>query len=109
MAYKSELEALILGALRDESRHGYGIAQVIRADSEGLLKLVDNQIYPILHRLEQEGFVEAEWQPQGNKPPRKVYSLTDKGKQKLEQHRENWKEYASAFGTILGLKELRNA
>ena len=102
MAYKSELEALILGALREGPLHGYRIALAIREKSEEALKMGDNQIYPTLHRLESDGLVVAEWQQQLGKPARKVYSLTETGNGRLEQHRKEWQRYAANFTAVLG-------
>lgn len=102
MGYKHELEALILGALMDGPLHGYRIAQSIRARGEGLLKMGDNQIYPTLHRLEEDGLVKADWVPQEGKPARKVYELSDQGKSCLERHQKEWKRYVATFNTLIG-------
>ena len=109
MGYKSELEALVLGALRDGPLHGYKIAVAIRAKSEGALKVGDNQIYPTLHRLEEEALVVAEWQPQVGKPARKVYALTPSGFSRLEVHQEQWKKYVSNFTAVIGMGGVSNA
>ena len=108
MAYKPEIEALVLGALREGPLHGYRIAAAIKAKSEGVLKLGDNQIYPILHRLEEEGLVSAEWQTQLGKPARKVYALTASGSGRLETHKKNWLEYVSTFSSVIGADGVGN-
>jgi len=102
VGYKAELEALVLGALREEPLHGYRIALAIRAKSEEALKLGDNQIYPTLHRLESEGLVVAEWQTQLGKPARKVYALTPAGTTKLELRRKEWERYAAGITALIG-------
>ncbi|HLK13898.1 MAG TPA: helix-turn-helix transcriptional regulator [Fimbriimonadaceae bacterium] len=102
MAYKAELEALILGALRDEPLHGYRIALSIRERSADALKLGDNQVYPTLHRLEHEGLVVAEWHQQTGKPARKVYSLTPVGTARLEELRKEWGKYAAGITALIG-------
>lgn len=109
MGYKAELEALVLGALRDGPLHGYLIAQAIRRQSEGALKMGDNQIYPTLHRLEAEGLVTADWEIQTGKPSRKVYSLTHSGSTRLEEHRKSWQAYSANFMAVLGRPEAGNA
>jgi PadR family transcriptional regulator, regulatory protein PadR len=103
VGYKAEIEALTLGSLVNGPLHGYRIAQAIRAKSEGALKAGDNQIYPVLHRLESEGLVVAEWEVQQGKPSRKLYGLTDQGSKRLEHHRREWKRYADNFSAALGL------
>jgi PadR family transcriptional regulator len=105
VAYKLEVEALILGALQDGPLHGYRISQSIKSKGEGLLKLGDNQIYPILHRLELEGLVRAEWQTQEGKPARKVYALTQEGGSRLETHRREWDRYVATFSALIASKE----
>jgi len=109
MAYKAELEALVLGALREGPLHGYRITLEIKAKSEDALKMGDNQIYPTLHRLEHDGLVVAEWQAQVGKPARKVYSLTPSGTQRLEHHRREWERYAANFSAIIGSGGVCNA
>jgi PadR family transcriptional regulator PadR len=108
MAYKAEIEALVLGSLIHGPLHGYRIVQAIRAKSDGALKCGDNQIYPVLHRLESEGLVSAEWQIQQGKPSRKVYALTQEGTSKLEHHRKEWRRYAANFAAAIGLGEAAN-
>ena len=85
MKFKTSLDALILGCLREGEMHGYAIARAIEHKSVGALKAGENQLYPTLHRLEERGFVVAEWQEQENKPPRKVYKLTEGGMKELER------------------------
>ncbi len=103
MKFKGNLEAMVLGALKDGPLHGYAIAKAIENQSGEALKVGENQLYPTLHRLEREEFVEAEWQPQENKPPRKTYKLTETGKGKLAKFRKDWASHASAMSAVLGV------
>jgi len=109
MGYRFEMEALILGALRDGPQHGYRIAQGIRAKSAETLKVGDNQIYPILHRLEADGLVASEWEQQLGKPARKVYALTVQVSARLEEHRRAWQSYAAHFLAVVGAPEASHA
>lgn len=102
MAYKPELEALVLGALRDGPLHGYRIALAIKEKSDDALKLGDNQIYPTLHRLEAEGLVQSEWQNQLGKPARKVYALTATGSKRLGELKKEWDRYAAGMAMLIG-------
>jgi DNA-binding PadR family transcriptional regulator len=104
MKFKGNLEALILGALKDGPLHGYAIAKVIESQGSETLKVGENQLYPALHRLEEEGLVEAEWQPQENRPPRKCYRLTPPGEGRLAKYRREWAEHVSAISNLLGVK-----
>jgi PadR family transcriptional regulator, regulatory protein PadR len=108
MSFKSNLDALVLGALCDGPLHGYAIAKTIERKGAGALRMGENQLYPTLHKLEREGAVVAEWQPQENKPPRKVYSLTPAGEAELEKHRKSWSQYAAGVGSVLGLQAEAN-
>ncbi|MCC7434001.1 MAG: helix-turn-helix transcriptional regulator [Methanoregulaceae archaeon] len=104
MAFKTDLEAIILAALQDAPLHGYGIVRSIRAESEGLLKLGEGQLYPILHRMEDEGLVAGDWEMQDGKPPRKRYVLTDLGRQALEIHRTKWQEFSEAVTRVMSAR-----
>lgn len=103
MKFKGNLEAMILGALKDGPLHGYAIAKAIENQSGEALKVGENQLYPTLHRLERENFVEAEWQARENKPPRKIYKLTETGKGKLAKYRKEWTNHATAMNALLGI------
>jgi transcriptional regulator len=107
MAFKSDLEALILGVLQEGDRHGYEIAKRIRELSDTALAVGEGQLYPALHRLEKDGFVAATWIPQEGKPPRKVYRLTDEGNGALAAHRQEWERFAKSVDRILTPGKLR--
>jgi len=104
MRFKGNLEALVLGALRAEPLHGYAIARSIEKDGGGVLKMGENQLYPTLHALERDGYVQAEWQPQENKPPRKIYRLTESGKGELAKYRKQWEQYSAGMSAVLGIQ-----
>jgi DNA-binding PadR family transcriptional regulator len=109
MANKPDIETIVLGALRNGPLHGYRIAQTIRARSEGMLKMGDNQIYPTLHRLEMEGLVKAEWQIQEGKPSRKVYALAQPGIERLTEKRREWERFSRMFSAVIGGPEVSGA
>ena len=102
MIFRSNLDALVLGVLRDGPLHGYAIAKAIESKGQGVLKMGENQLYPTLHKLERDVFVVAEWQAQENKPPRKVYSLTPAGVAELEKHRQAWTSFSTGVEAIIG-------
>lgn len=101
MSFKTDLEAVVLGSLQDQGLHGYEISKRISAKSEGLLKIGEGQLYPTLHKLEQEGMVSSEWLPQEGKPARKIYSLTDAGLAELAEKRKGWEKFARGIGAII--------
>jgi len=102
MGFRTDMEAVVLAALRDGPLHGYGIVRALRGQSEGVLKLGEGQLYPVLHRMEEEGLVEGDWEIQDSKPPRKRYSLTPKGTAALDEHRAQWSIFSRAVGKVMG-------
>jgi transcriptional regulator len=101
MAFKGDLEALVLGVLQDGELHGYEISKRIKLISSKALQVGEGQLYPALHKLEKEGYVSATWIPQEGKPPRKVYALTDEGKKELSTHRKTWEAFSLGVEALL--------
>ena len=101
MAFRSDVEALVLGALQDGALHGYGIAKRLRGTSKALA-IGEGQLYPVLHRMESEGLLAADWVDQPGKPDRKTYTLTESGRAALTKSRAEWKEFAAGVGSVLG-------
>lgn len=101
MSYRTDTRALVMATLADGPRHGYGIAKAIRELSDEVLKLGEGQLYPVLHDLEEQGFVVAEWEMQDGDPPRRVYALTSKGRTELEARAKKWHSYAAAVANVL--------
>ncbi|HKW35279.1 MAG TPA: PadR family transcriptional regulator, partial [Candidatus Acidoferrum sp.] len=77
------LDLLILQTLMWGPQHGYGISQAIRANSGDLLKVDAGSLYPALHRLEKQKWIDAKWRVSDNKQDVKVYRLTAAGRKKL--------------------------
>ena len=101
MAFKSDLEALILGVLQSGELHGYEIAKRIKEHGGEALAVGEGRLYPALHRLEADGKVLAKWQPQEGKPPRRVYEITDAGRKELSTQKAAFEKFTSGVGAIL--------
>jgi len=101
MAFREDLDALVLAVLHSGPMHGYEISRRIRELSDKVLSAGEGKLYPCLHKLEEDGFIQAEWVPQENRPARKVYSLTDKGSGALAKKKKAWEEFAASVNTIL--------
>jgi PadR family transcriptional regulator PadR len=101
MAFRSDLDAVILGVLADGPLHGYAIVRRLKDSSDGLLRLGEGQLYPALHRLEKAALVTAVWDAQEGKPSRRVYSLTDQGRQALARCRSDWQRFAKGVNAVL--------
>jgi PadR family transcriptional regulator PadR len=75
-------ELLILSSLRGRAKHGYQIALDVETDSNGLFRFQHGTLYPILHRLEEDGLIQGIWAKEGGRR-RKVYSLTSRGERRI--------------------------
>jgi transcriptional regulator len=95
------LDVLILRTLASGPMHGWGIAQRIQQVSEDVLRVNQGSLYPALHRLEDEGWIDAEWGASENNRRAKYYRLTRSGQRQLEAETENWKRLAAAVARIL--------
>ncbi len=95
------LDLLILQTLRWGPRHGYGIAQLIRAGSRDVLQVDTGSLYPALHRLERQGWVSSEWKVSDNNQSVKVYRLTAAGRKQLASERSRWEQLSEAIARAL--------
>ena len=95
------LDLLILKTIALGSMHGWAIAQRIRQVSKDVLQVNQGALYPALHRLEQQGWIEAEWGESENNRRAKYYSLTKPGKKYLQSERANWERLSAAIGLVL--------
>jgi PadR family transcriptional regulator len=97
---KGHLDALLLGALAEGARHGYGLIEALRVGSAGRLDLPKGTIYPALHRLEQAGLVRGSWSEESGRR-RRMYELTPAGRRRLGAERAAWQEFAAAVTAVL--------
>jgi transcriptional regulator len=95
------LDLIILQTLRWGPRHGYGIAQMIRASSREALQVDTGSLYPALHRLEKSGAIAAEWETSENRQRVRVYRLTPAGRKHLAAERSRWEQLSEAMAGIL--------
>ena len=102
------LDPLILQTLMWGPRHGYGIAQAIRANSGELLQVDAGSLYPALHRLEKKKWIGAEWKVSENKQDVKVYKLTAAGRKRLTQERTRWEQIKDAIAGVLNPAKKEN-
>jgi PadR family transcriptional regulator, regulatory protein PadR len=95
------LDLLVLRTLMSGPAHGYGIATVVHDRTRGDLAIEDAALYQALHRLDRQGFVEAEWRPSENNRRARYYTLTPAGRKRLREQTANWRRYARAVEAIL--------
>ena len=96
------LDVLIMKTIALEPMHGWAIAQRIRQTSNDVLQVQQGSLYPALHRLEQQGWIEAEWGESDNNRRAKYYSLSKSGRQRLKEELANWDRLSSAIALVLG-------
>lgn len=96
------LDLLILRTLIFGPQHGQGIARAIQAQSDNVLIVDHGSLYPALQRLEERGFVKAEWGASENNRKARFYTLTAKGRKELTREEGEWRRIASAIARILG-------
>ena len=99
------LDLLILKILALEPMHGWAVSQRLKQVSGDILQVSDGSLYPALHKLEQEGWITAEWKASEKKRRAKYYSLTRLGRMQLEKEAGNWRRLSVAISNVVKLKE----
>lgn len=99
------LDLLLLKLLALEPLHGWAISQRLKQVSGDVLQVSDGSLYPALHKLEQEGWIQAEWRVTGNGRRARFYSLTRPGRAQLERETANWERLSGAISYVVRLDE----
>jgi transcriptional regulator len=95
------LDLLILRTLAVGPMHGWGISQRIRETSRQVLSVNQGSLYPALHRLEEEGWITAEWGTSENNRRARFYRLTATGRRQLARETQSWRQYTGAVQWVL--------
>ena len=95
------LDLLILKTIALEPMHGWAIAQRIRQMSDDVLLVGQSALYPALHKLEQQGWIEAEWKLSENNRRAKYYALTRAGRKALAKETHQWERLSAAISLIV--------
>ena len=95
------LDMLILQVAASGPIHGYAIAQRLRQISRDVLQVPQGSLYPALHRLENRGLLEADWQPSETGRDAKFYRLTREGRAQLKEETANWARLSEAIQLII--------
>ena len=98
------LDLLLLKIIALEPQHGWSIGQRLRQISRDTLQVSDGSLYPALHKLEQEGWIAAEWKQTSNNRRAKFYSLTSAGRRQLEREAADWDRLSTAISRVVALK-----
>ncbi len=99
------LDLLVLKILALGPLHGWAIGLRLKQISGDVLQVSDGSLYPALHKLEQEGWIKAEWRPSENNRRAKYYSLTRRGRRALEREADNWRRLSAAISQVVELAE----
>jgi PadR family transcriptional regulator, regulatory protein PadR len=99
------LDVLLLKILALEPLHGWAIGLRLKQISGDVLQVSEGSLYPALHKLEQEGWIAAEWKSTENNRRAKFYSLTRLGRKALERESAHWDRLSSAISQVLAAKE----
>lgn len=100
------LNLLILKILALEPLHGWAVCQRLKQVSGDVLQVSDGSLYPALHRLENEGWIQAEWKTTENNRRAKFYALTAPGRRQLEIESADWARLSGAITQVIQLKEV---
>lgn len=95
------LDLLILKTLTLQPMHGWGISQRIQQLSNDVLQVNQGSLYPALHRLEQKGWITADWGVSENNRKAKFYRITEVGERQLASELESWERYTGAVRLVL--------
>jgi PadR family transcriptional regulator PadR len=99
---KGSVKALILSLLQEQPMYGYQLGKALQRRSKGYFEFKEGTLYPALHRMEQQGLLRGEWQVVNEGPSRKVYHLTDKGREELARSQSEWATFADRLLAVLG-------
>ena len=95
------LALLVLKTLARGPLHGYGITLHIQMVSKEVLRVEEGSLYPALHRMEQDGWVSAEWGTSENNRRARYYRLTAQGRKRLAEEENNWQQLTQAVAQVL--------
>ena len=95
------LALLVLRTLKQGPLHGYGITVRIQRVSEDVLRIEEGSLYPALHRMEQDGWLKAQWGVSENGRRARFYELTAKGQRQLAEEEKNWDRLTQAVAQVL--------
>jgi PadR family transcriptional regulator, regulatory protein PadR len=99
------LALLVLKTLQHGPMHGWGITMHIQRISDEVLRVEEGSLYPALHRMEQEGWITAEWGASENNRRARYYRLTTRGRKQLAEEEKNWRRLTNAVASVLNFAE----
>ena len=101
---KGSAELLVLSLLEDQPRHGYDVSRLIQVRSGGALRFHVTSLYPLLHRLEKQGWIEGRWVEKAEQRRRRYYILTPQGRKVLRSKQKGWQDFVALISRITGIE-----
>ena len=101
-ALKGHLDLLLLAVLAEGPAHGYAVIESLRTRSGGVFDLPEGTVYPALHRLEDQGWLQSHWSEDVARRKR-IYQLTPKGQQALAERQNEWLKFSKAINATVGI------
>lgn len=98
---KGSTVMIVLSILKEQNMYGYQIIKEVSQKSENVFNLNEGTLYPLLHNLEQKGYISSYWDEQTAKK-RKYYSITKQGNKFLKSKKEEWKIFSAGINNVLG-------
>ena len=99
LSFQRQLEGLILAVLAEGPLHGYAIACELRDRSEGMLDVAEGTLYPVLHKLEKEGFIHSRWETVSGRR-RRVYAPSSRAGSAVRERFESWRRLSRAIDAV---------
>ena len=103
-AKKGSAELVILAVVDAEAHHGYEIAKLIEARTDGRLRFTLASLYSTLYRMEERGWIKGRWVENAGQRRRCYYRITEAGRKVLAEQREDWSRFIAALGQVAGVK-----
>ena len=101
---KGSAELLVLSVLEEQPRHGYDVSKLIQLRSGGALRFHVTSLYPLLHRLEKQGWIAGRWVEKAEQRRRRYYSLTPRGREALRAKQQSWKDFVALITRVTGIE-----
>jgi PadR family transcriptional regulator PadR len=98
---RGALELAVLALIQGRPRYGYDLLTSLGQATDGFLAVKEGTVYPVLHRLEDAGFLSASWAAEGRGVPRKYYAITPAGRRRLAVLRSEWDRLVAGLGRLL--------
>lgn len=98
---KGSIGLLLLSILSQKDMYGYQMIKELESQSENVFTLKEGTLYPLLHTMEKNGFLEAYWEQQENGRKRKYYTITENGREELKKQAEEWFSFSKAVTQVV--------